>query len=750
MLTVEKEFLHSKFMGIPNPSTFKHHYTFGDDGSVKIEDDWENALTFKPIDLGVKYEVTIEKVNEVVKQTFKWKNFYVEIKWDFSFEDRVKTTLTGELPRKMWIKFPFEVKLNENYKLIVQKEQKRFFACLIDPVKPNVPDIGIGFDWKDVKLPCELDEKGKIFKIETPKSFKIDPSIIATTTASDAVYFPYQHKIFHAQDLFWAFYTDGSSLLYRTSSDGMVWSDPTFIWSADRGRHFSVYLRNDYVHLVVCGEGWGEFVKYRRGKLNPDGTITWDYWQYYAIGHYAYGTRHTRILHPRLVTGEIYSLELPARYTLINYDTTVKPTQTGLYLIYPYKTVTTPNLIEKPVDITFVGWESAELGEPNNNQWWMDGRVEIKLRFKTTNTVTIPSWGGKIWMKLWKADNPDLSGRTPLMYWGSADISFDGSPEQVKDYTFPIYLISPLREKYIFLELIWEQTTTPPEGAGFGIEGGYGYSYVRIAPQIFYFPTICVDELGYPLIAYMRYDGFGWYPQVSRGNANDGTWNIKLAKHWKLSGTSRLLGWRVGVTALKENKAYVLYNAGVGLTYGRLITGETIGDEEDIYTLIGVKPYTHMSFDISSKNNDVLLVYVESGTYDIKFTKRIYEVGWVSPIILQAATTAYSIPVISSDLLTGDMWAFWMGAPTPNHIFYRRYNKALDVWEDVVDWIDESAEVLTDNDRLTCFEHQYGNYIGLMYQTKTASPYNIKFDKLIVVIPVIRRVFIDGFVSITT
>jgi len=91
---------------------------------------------------------------------------------------------------------------------------------------------------------------------------------------------------------------------------------------------------------------------------------------------------------------------------------------------------------------------------------------------------------------------------------------------------------------------------------------------------------------------------------------------------------------------------------------------------------------------------------------------------------------------------TGDLYVFWAGSPTSNHIYYRKYNASTGLWEPAVDWIDESEEVLTDNDRLTTFYNMLAGYLGLAYMTKTASPYNVKFAFLT---PLIETIIAKDF-----
>jgi hypothetical protein len=118
----------------------------------------------------------------------------------------------------------------------------------------------------------------------------------------------------------------------------------------------------------------------------------------------------------------------------------------------------------------------------------------------------------------------------------------------------------------------------------------------------------------------------------------------------------------------------------------------------------------------------------QNSGYNVLYTKYSYATNSFSAeTTLQASTTIYSAPVISINPSTNDLYVFWAGYPTASHIYYRKYTTSTSTWETAVDWIDESAEALTANDRLTCFYQAYSSKIGLLYMTKTASPYNVKF-----------------------
>jgi hypothetical protein len=48
------------------------------------------------------------------------------------------------------------------------------------------------------------------------------------------------------------------------------------------------------------------------------------------------------------------------------------------------------------------------------------------------------------------------------------------------------------------------------------------------------------------------------------------------------------------------------------------------------------------------------------------------------------------------------------------------------------EWLNESSDTLTDNDRHSSFYISNSYRIGLVYMTKASSPYNIKFSFIVV------------------
>jgi hypothetical protein len=100
---------------------------------------------------------------------------------------------------------------------------------------------------------------------------------VCAVTEGGPVGFITQRKLFYAKGLHWLFYHDGSNFVYRTSSDGIVWSDSAVVRTGGSVSAYSVvYDDGDYVHIAYAD---GASLYYRRGKLASDGTITWDDWR---------------------------------------------------------------------------------------------------------------------------------------------------------------------------------------------------------------------------------------------------------------------------------------------------------------------------------------------------------------------------------------------------------------------------------------------------------------------------------------
>jgi hypothetical protein len=87
--------------------------------------------------------------------------------------------------------------------------------------------------------------------------------------------------------------------------------------------------------------------------------------------------------------------------------------------------------------------------------------------------------------------------------------------------------------------------------------------------------------------------------------------------------------------------------------------------------------------------------------------------------------TDYCAPVITRDVARNELYVFWGFYPTFAHIYYRKWNGST--WETLVDWLNESADGFISDHTWTSFYESNDRFMGLLYQTRSSSPYNMKF-----------------------
>ena len=246
-----------------------------------------------------------------------------------------------------------------------------------------------------------------------------------------------------------------------------------------------------------------------------------------------------------------------------------------------------------------------------------------------------------------------------------------------------------------------------------------------------YYPFVSVDSNGYVWIGYQEYTGTYFYPYVIKSQFNNGTWGTTPTGFPYQLSTVSSSDWIVSPIPLTNAKMLVIYARGSYPVYVKRWDGAAWGTE--VATTNAIRGGTYCS--AVAQGDDVHLTFLKSVTYDILYTKYVYATNnFSAETTLVTGATIYSAPVISRDPATNDLYVFaatkTTGTPagwTANHIYYVKYTVATGTWGSWVDWINESTEVLTAEDKLTCFYQAYGGYIGLAYMNKTASPYNVKF-----------------------
>jgi hypothetical protein len=86
----------------------------------------------------------------------------------------------------------------------------------------------------------------------------------------------YQRKCFYANGLFWVFYCDGSNVIYKTSSTGSSWSNPTTVRSSGfQGDYLCVWFNGTYMCYGFTTMFNNTALYYRAGTPNANGSISW-------------------------------------------------------------------------------------------------------------------------------------------------------------------------------------------------------------------------------------------------------------------------------------------------------------------------------------------------------------------------------------------------------------------------------------------------------------------------------------------
>jgi hypothetical protein len=102
------------------------------------------------------------------------------------------------------------------------------------------------------------------------------PSTVGTSTSEYSIRTSMQRKTFYANDRHWVFYSNGTDMVYRTSLDGLTWSDATVVKACPYGYEFSIWYDGTYVYYVHGrGSPAPTLIYFRRGIISG-GTIIWE------------------------------------------------------------------------------------------------------------------------------------------------------------------------------------------------------------------------------------------------------------------------------------------------------------------------------------------------------------------------------------------------------------------------------------------------------------------------------------------
>lgn len=100
------------------------------------------------------------------------------------------------------------------------------------------------------------------------------PATASTTTDFGGINFSYYRKTFYAEGRHWIFYSDGTNMAWRTSTDGTTWSSANTTGTAADSPLFDIFYDGTYTHYIRYNAA-DTSGYYRRGAPQSDGTFTW-------------------------------------------------------------------------------------------------------------------------------------------------------------------------------------------------------------------------------------------------------------------------------------------------------------------------------------------------------------------------------------------------------------------------------------------------------------------------------------------
>jgi len=227
-----------------------------------------------------------------------------------------------------------------------------------------------------------------------------------------------------------------------------------------------------------------------------------------------------------------------------------------------------------------------------------------------------------------------------------------------------------------------------------------------------YYPFISVDSSGYVWIGYMEKSGNDYYPYVIKSGNNDGTWGITPAGFpYQLSSISNS-DWRVSIIPLTTEKMLAVYALPLDTVKARRWTGSAWGTEKTTTSSITSYPEYHSAV---AEGEDVHLL-MNTGSAII-YTKYTYVFDtWGPETIIESSVSVGVSPILSINTANNNLYAFWAGYPTADHIYYKK--NVAGIWDPRTDWVTETPFLL--NSFLTGFYKDYGSKIGLVYMTASS------------------------------
>jgi hypothetical protein len=285
------------FMG-QQDSNLTQSITWHQNGSTNISDNIGDSLTITvPVLTGTT--LTILQNSTTVDQKLTTPSLQYDIYWKplqntKGITDRYKFSIIGTSTNGTEIQFPVKSSENlvvtENKILATPSSSDDFTASN----QANSTTRSLGIDWSDAisaGYNVQLDASSGSVNVLVGNSFSIDPTVVATgvpnvsPTSTDS--YEGERRIVNIGGNLFAFYFDGSNLVYRNSTnDGFIWSTSHLVWTgtgsiADDPTRWTIGSTTKNNHQYVSVVYWHQtgsnvIINYTMGNAsNPSSLISW-------------------------------------------------------------------------------------------------------------------------------------------------------------------------------------------------------------------------------------------------------------------------------------------------------------------------------------------------------------------------------------------------------------------------------------------------------------------------------------------
>jgi len=550
----------------------------------------------------------------------------------------------------------------------------------------------IAFDWNDVyqtfgnitQTSYEDVADGKkaniyfnIGTINAGQTVTLDPSTVGTTANSYATAYPFQKKSFKTNSRFFAFYVVYESyVVWAHSPDGSTWTNTTKYLPTNSP---TSYTYPNATSWSAPGYAYADDSNYAYVQSAKPSVQEW---------YRGYGFN--------IPSGAgIDSVRVRLDAWGGNEEIHIKASKNGgsSWLTNEWYTQLTTSEATYWADIT--SWTSWTPADFNNNNIWIAVWAYTVGGASQVNLDWIP-----IEVRYWYPDQ--RSGR--CAYGDEFSIFYNGTHVFQSNFYLANY------------DLYFRMGTANADGTiNWNTErtilDGTSTNYYR-------FPMIVVDSGGYTWIGILHYDGTNFFPKVLKNSKRDGTWTTDTGFPYlvKDNPTSNSQ-WKVLIVPLTNLKVYVIYSYPGAGAYGKLYNSGWQAEEGNLCSYV-LEHSNYMT--ATNQSDDVHFAYLRQTTYQIRYNKRIYGVGWEGDVGIFLGVLSTSAPVMSIATPTNDVYVFYASGP---FIYYKK--RTTSGWQDLVEWINESPDTIF-NDRLTCFYKSYDDKIGVLY-LKTITPYTVRF-----------------------